>query len=111
MMPPSFCGYAKNGKDINTGLPIISLYGRHKKPTQRDLENIDIVVFDIQDVGVRFYTYLSTLHYVMEATAQYHIPLIVLDRPNPNGERVDGEILNFKYKKNGMQWYFRSQST
>ena len=88
----------KNGKDINTGLPIISLYGRHKKPTQRDLENIDIVVFDIQDVGVRFYTYLSTLHYVMEATAQYHIPLIVLDRPNPNGERVDGEILNFKYK-------------
>jgi len=88
----------KNGKDANTGLPIISLYGKHKKPTKRDLKNVDIVVFDIQDVGVRFYTYLSTLHYVMETTAESHIPIIVLDRPNPNGERIDGEILNFKYK-------------
>ncbi|MCK4442265.1 MAG: DUF1343 domain-containing protein [Sulfurovaceae bacterium] len=90
--------HLKNGKDKATGLPIISLYGKHKKPTQSDLSNIDIVVFDIQDVGVRFYTYLSTLHYVMEATAQSHIPIIVLDRPNPNGGRIDGEVLNFKYK-------------
>ncbi len=88
----------KNGRDSGTGLPIISLYGRHKKPTPEDLKNIDIMVFDIQDVGVRFYTYLSTLHYVMEATAKAHIPLILLDRPNPNGARIDGEILNFKYK-------------
>ncbi len=88
----------KNGKDSKTGLPIISLYGRHKKPTRADLRDVDVVVFDIQDVGVRFYTYLSTLHYVMEATAESHIPIIVLDRPNPNGERIDGEILNFKYK-------------
>jgi len=88
----------KNGRDTNTDLPIISLYGKHKKPTRADLKNVDVVVFDIQDVGVRFYTYLSTLHYVMEAVAQLHIPIIVLDRPNPNGERIDGEILNFKYK-------------
>jgi len=90
--------HIKNGRDKATGLPIISLYGKHKKPTKSDLKNVDIVIFDIQDVGVRFYTYLSTLHYVMEATAQNHIPLIVLDRPNPNGGRVDGEILNFNYK-------------
>ncbi len=88
----------KNGKDSATGLPIVSLYGKHKKPTKKDLEDIDVVIFDVQDVGVRFYTYLSTLHYVMEATAERHIPIIVLDRPNPNGERIDGEILNFKYK-------------
>lgn len=87
-----------NGRDRATDLPIISLYGKHKKPTKADLRNIDILLFDIQDVGVRFYTYLSTLHYVMEATAESHIPIIVLDRPNPNGARIDGEILNFKYK-------------
>ncbi|HHB93669.1 MAG TPA: DUF1343 domain-containing protein [Campylobacterales bacterium] len=90
--------HLKNGKDRATGLPIISLYGKHKKPTRSDLSNVDIIVFDIQDVGVRFYTYLSTLHYVMEATAQNHIPIIVLDRPNPNGGRIDGEVLNFNYK-------------
>ena len=90
--------HIKNKRDIATGLPIISLYGKHKKPTKSDLRNVDIVIFDIQDVGVRFYTYLSTLHYVMEATAQNHIPLIVLDRPNPNGARIDGEVLNFNYK-------------
>jgi len=88
----------KNGKDRQTGLPIISLYGKHKKPTQKDLKGVDIILFDIQDVGVRFYTYLSTLHYVMEAAATNKIPMIVLDRPNPNGARVDGEILNYRYK-------------
>ncbi len=88
----------KNGKDKITQIPIISLYGKHKKPTQKDLKDVDIIVFDIQDVGVRFYTYLSTLHYVMEAVAENHIPLIVLDRPNPNGNRIDGEVLNFSYK-------------
>jgi uncharacterized protein YbbC (DUF1343 family) len=90
--------HLKNKKDRATGLPIISLYGKHKKPTKSDLYNVDIIIFDIQDVGVRFYTYLSTLHYVMEAAAQNHTPIIVLDRPNPNISRIDGEILNFNYK-------------
>jgi len=90
--------HIKNSQDPITGIPLISLYGKHKKPTQKDLKGIDVIVFDIQDVGVRFYTYLSTLHYVMEAAAQYHIPMIVLDRPNPNGGRIDGEILNYKYQ-------------
>jgi len=90
--------HIKSGRDSATNLPIISLYGKHKKPTKRDLRGVDVVVFDIQDVGVRFYTYLSTLHYVMEACASYHIPIIVLDRPNPNGGRVDGEVLDFAYK-------------
>jgi len=79
--------------DDKTGLPIISLYGSHKKPTEDDLKDIEIVVFDIQDVGVRFYTYISTLHYVMEACAELNIPLIVLDRPNPNRHYIDGPIL------------------
>ncbi|RUM73768.1 MAG: DUF1343 domain-containing protein [Sulfurovum sp.] len=90
--------HLKNGRDKTTGIPIISLYGKHKAPSKRDLRGIDVIVFDIQDVGVRFYTYISTLHYVMEAAAKYKIPLIVLDRPNPNGARVDGEILNYKYQ-------------
>jgi len=90
--------HLKNSIDGVTGLPIVSLYGKHKKPTRADLKNIDILLFDIQDVGVRFYTYLSTLHYVMEAAAQKHIPVVVLDRPNPNGGRIDGEVLNLKYK-------------
>ena len=90
--------HLKNSRDRTTGIPIVSLYGKHKKPTREDLKGIDIIIFDIQDVGVRFYTYISTLHYVMEAAAKYKIPLILLDRPNPNGARVDGEILNFKYK-------------
>ena len=90
--------HVKNGSDATTGLPIVSLYGKHKKPTKRDLQGIDIIVFDIQDVGVRFYTYLSTLHYIMEAAAESHVPVIVLDRPNPNGGRIDGEVLNLKYK-------------
>ena len=81
-------------KDSKTGLPLISLYGKHKKPTLADFNNVDIVVFDIQDVGVRFYTYISTLHYVMEACAETHTPLLVLDRPNPNGFYVDGPVLD-----------------
>lgn len=83
-----------DGIDTKTGLPIISLYGKHKKPTPDDLKGIDIVVFDIQDVGVRFYTYISTLHYIMEACAENSIPLLVLDRPNPNGFYVDGPMMD-----------------
>jgi uncharacterized protein YbbC (DUF1343 family) len=90
--------HLKSGVDAQTGLPIVSLYGKHKKPTRRDLKNIDILLFDIQDVGVRFYTYLSTLHYIMESASESGIPVIVLDRPNPNGGRIDGEVLNLKYK-------------
>jgi len=83
----------KDGVDTKTGLPIISLHGKNKKPTQEHLEGIDAVVFDIQDVGVRFYTYISTMHYVMEACAEKGIPLIILDRPNPNGHYVDGPTM------------------
>lgn len=83
-----------NGVDASSQLPLVSLYGKHKKPTKADLQNVDIVVFDIQDVGVRFYTYISTLHYVMEACAENYIPLLVLDRPNPNGFYVDGPVLD-----------------
>lgn len=80
-------------KDPKTGLPLISLYGKNKKPSSEQLSGIDLVVFDIQDVGVRFYTYISTLHYIMEACAENGIPLVVLDRPNPNGHYVDGPVL------------------
>ncbi len=89
--------YLNNSRDPRTGLPIVSLYGKHKKPTKQDLSEIDLILFDIQDVGVRFYTYLSTLHYVMEAGAEQHIPVLVLDRPNPNGHYVDGPVLKSKY--------------
>lgn len=82
-----------NGKDPKTGIEIVSLYGNHKKPTASDLQNVEIMIFDIQDVGVRFYTYISTLTYVMEACAEYNIPLIVLDRPNPHGYYIDGPVL------------------
>lgn len=87
-----------NGIDTKTGLPIISLYGKNKKPSVAHLKEIDIVVFDIQDVGARFYTYISTLHYVMEACAEMGIPLLLLDRPNPNGHYVDGPILEIAHK-------------
>lgn len=87
----------KDGVDVQTGLPIISLYGNHKKPTPTDLEGIDLVIFDIQDVGARFYTYISTLHYVMEACAEAGIEVLVLDRPNPNGFVVDGPVLDTAY--------------
>jgi uncharacterized protein YbbC (DUF1343 family) len=84
--------------DLKTGLSIISLYGDHRKPTAEDLLGIDLVIFDIQDVGVRFYTYISTLHYVMEACAEYKVKVLVLDRPNPNGDIVDGNILEMEHK-------------
>lgn len=83
----------KDGVDVKTGLPLVSLYGRNKKPTPEQLKDVDIVVFDIQDVGARFYTYISTLHYVMEACAEQKIPVLVLDRPNPNIHYIDGPIL------------------
>lgn len=79
--------------DKMTGIPVISLYGNNKKPTAEQLKGIQVLVFDLQDVGVRFYTYISTLHYVMEACAENHIPVIVLDRPNPNGYFIDGPVL------------------
>ncbi|WP_299118640.1 DUF1343 domain-containing protein [uncultured Winogradskyella sp.] len=87
----------KDGKDTKTGLHIYSLHGKLKKPTKAKLRNIDIMIFDIQDVGVRFYTYISTLHYVMEACAEQNIPLIILDRPNPNGNYIDGPVLEKKH--------------
>ena len=86
-----------NGKDEKTGFPLISLYGKNKKPTKEQLKDIKVMIFDIQDVGVRFYTYISTLHYVMEACAENDILLIVLDRPNPNGHYIDGPILEKEF--------------
>jgi len=88
----------KSGVDAQTGLPIISLYGNHKKPTAADLKGVELLVFDIQDVGARFYTYISTLHYVMEACAEQNIPVLVLDRPNPNGHYIDGPMLDTAYR-------------
>ena len=88
----------ENGRDARTGLPIISLYGKHKKPTPQDLADVDVILFDIQDVGARFYTYLSTLHYVMEAAAENRLPVIVLDRPNPHIDEIDGPVMEEKYR-------------
>jgi len=90
--------HVASGKDQRTGLPIVSLYGKHKKPYPEDLADLDIVVFDIQDVGVRFYTYISTMTYVMEACAEAGKPLVILDRPNPNGFYVDGPILEKEFQ-------------
>jgi uncharacterized protein YbbC (DUF1343 family) len=90
--------YVKNEKDLKTGLTVVSLYGKNKKPTKDQLKGIDIIVFDIQDVGVRFYTYISTLHYVMEACAEMGISLIVIDRPNPNAHYIDGPVLEPAHK-------------
>ena len=87
----------KDSKDLKTGIPVVSLYGKKKKPSAQDLAGIEVMVFDIQDVGARFYTYISSLHYVMEACAENNIPLIVLDRPNPNAHYIDGPILEEKY--------------
>jgi uncharacterized protein YbbC (DUF1343 family) len=84
----------ENGKDPSTGIPLISIYGSHLKPTAGDLKGIDVVIFDIQDVGTRFYTYISTLHYIVEACAENHLKCLVLDRPNPNGFYFDGNILD-----------------
>jgi uncharacterized protein YbbC (DUF1343 family) len=86
-----------DGKDTKTGLPIISLYGNNKKPKPEQLAGIDVMVFDLQDVGARFYTYISSLHYIMEACAEKNIPLFVMDRPNPNGAIVDGPMLEKEY--------------
>jgi len=86
-----------DGTDPLTGIPVVSLYGSHKKPEPEDLEGVDLVLFDLQDVGARFYTYISTLHYVMEACAENGVSLIVLDRPNPNGGYVDGPLLEAEY--------------
>ncbi len=83
----------KDGVDTKTGLPVVSLYGKTKKPTSGHLQNIDVVIFDIQDVGCRFYTYISTLQLVIEACAENNVKLIVLDRPNPNGDYVAGPVL------------------
>lgn len=83
----------KDGRDARTKLPLVSLYGANKKPTPEQLQDVDVLVFDIQDVGVRFYTYISTLHYVMEAAAENGRTVVVLDRPNPNGFYVDGPVL------------------
>ena len=87
-----------DGVDAQSGIKIISLYGAQKSPSKTDLQGLDVLVFDLQDVGVRFYTYLSSLHYIMQACADYDVPLMVLDRPNPNIEFVDGPILKAEYK-------------
>ncbi|MFH1161449.1 MAG: DUF1343 domain-containing protein [bacterium] len=86
-----------NGKDSLTGLTIVSLYGKKRKPATEDLDGLDLVLFDIQDVGVRFYTYISTLTFVMEACAEQGIPVVVLDRPNPNGFYIDGPVLEKEF--------------
>jgi len=85
--------HIQDGKDVKTGLPIVSLYGANKKPSKQQVAGLDVIIFDLQDVGTRFYTYISTLHYVMEICAEENILLIVLDRPNPNGHFMDGPIL------------------
>lgn len=93
-----------NTVDVRTGLPVISLYGDHKKPTPADLEGVDVLLFDIQDVGVRFYTFISSLQYYLEAALENHKPLMILDRPNPNGFYVDGPVLDMRFKSFiGMQ--------
>ncbi len=87
----------EDSKDPLTGIPIVSLYGKKVKPDSSDLAGLDMVIYDIQDVGVRFYTYISTLHYIMEACAQNNVPLLILDRPNPNGFYIDGPLLDTTY--------------
>ncbi|MBQ7488984.1 MAG: DUF1343 domain-containing protein [Bacteroidales bacterium] len=88
----------ESGRDSKTGLPIISLYGKNKKPTAEQVSDLDVIIFDIQDVGCRFYTYISTLHYVMEAAAEQGVEVIILDRPNPNGHYVAGPVLEAGYR-------------
>ncbi|MCD0480217.1 DUF1343 domain-containing protein [Chryseobacterium sp. LC2016-29] len=88
----------KNGVDVKTGIPIVSLYGNNKKPKPEQLKGIDVVVFDIQDVGVRFYTYISTLTYLMEAAAENNVEIMVLDRPNPHDGYIDGPVLKKKWE-------------
>jgi uncharacterized protein YbbC (DUF1343 family) len=88
----------EDGVDSKTGIPVFSLYGETRKPTAEHLDGLDIVVFDIQDVGCRFYTYISTMHLVMEACAEHDKPMLVLDRPNPNGDYIDGPVLNLEFQ-------------
>ncbi len=96
--------HVDDAKDKKTGIPVVSLYGDHKKPTAEDLKDVDVLIFDIQDIGVRFYTYISSLEYYLEAALENHKPLMILDRPNPNGFYVDGPILDKKFKSFiGMQ--------
>ena len=96
--------HVDNNTDTKTGIQVISLYGNHKKPTSEDLKNIDILIFDVQDVGVRFYTFISSLEYMMEAAIENNKPLLILDRPNPNGFYVDGPVLENDFKSFvGMQ--------
>lgn len=96
--------HVTNTLDKKTGIPVISLYGDHKKPTADDVKDVDVLLFDIQDVGVRFYTFISSLQYYLEAALEFHKPLLILDRPNPNGFYVDGPVLNMKFKSFvGMQ--------
>ncbi|MBX2816004.1 MAG: DUF1343 domain-containing protein [Saprospiraceae bacterium] len=87
-----------DGTDAQTGLPVVSLYGQKRKPSPKDLADIDLVLFDIQDVGARFYTYISSMTLMMEACAENDVPMIVLDRPNPNGHYVDGPVLEPEFK-------------
>lgn len=87
-----------SGTDAQTGLPIVSLYGNNKKPSAEQLKNVDVLVFDIQDVGARFYTYISSMHYAMEACAENGKEFIVLDRPNPHGHYIDGPMLDPAFK-------------
>jgi uncharacterized protein YbbC (DUF1343 family) len=99
-----FRGQADAGEVVNseidkqTGLPIVSLYGNNKKPSAETLKDVDILVYDLQDVGIRFYTYISTMHYVMESCAENKKPLLIFDRPNPNGDYVDGPVLKPGYE-------------
>jgi uncharacterized protein YbbC (DUF1343 family) len=90
--------HVKDNVDEKTGIPVVSLYGNNKKPSADQLSELDVVIFDIQDVGVRFYTYISSMHYMMEACAENGVKMIVFDRPNPNGHIVDGPILDPDYK-------------
>lgn len=86
-----------DGRDVKTGVEIVSLHGKIKKPLASHLKKLDILIFDIQDVGVRFYTYISSMHYFMESCAENAIPLVILDRPNPNGDYIDGPVLEPKF--------------
>jgi uncharacterized protein YbbC (DUF1343 family) len=90
--------HVANAKDKRTGVPVVSLYGSHNRPTKEDLKDVDVLIFDLQDVGCRFYTYINSMQYYVEAALENHKPLLLLDRPNPNGFYVDGPVLDLKYK-------------
>lgn len=89
--------YVKDGIDVGSGIPIVSLYGANKKPDANMLNGLEVIIFDVQDVGARFYTFLSTLNFIMETCAELGITVLVLDRPNPNGHYVDGPILDLNH--------------